>query len=112
VPKKENILRFVDATQKDANNYAEQLRGELEQNEGVEIIRSRERDDTQDFGATLVLVLGTASVTAVAHGIASWLQRNSGATIEVTCPDGSRHKYTHLDSHDAAKIAGALQPSP
>jgi hypothetical protein len=111
VDEAKTILRFADATPAEANIYALGLQGELQQFDGVAIERMRERQDTQDFGATLVLILGTASVTALARGIASWLRRNSGATIEITRSDGTRQKFTNLDSRDAAKIASAIKPN-
>ena len=58
-----------------------------------------------------MLVLGTASVTAVARGIAVWLRRNSGSSIEIVKADGSRVIATHLDSLDASKIAKAISGS-
>jgi hypothetical protein len=109
VDNSEIFIGFAGSTAAEANIFAQGLEEELQEVDGVEIKRRRERQDTQDFGATLVLVLGTSSVAALARAIESWLRRNSGAAIEITCPDGSRQKFTNLDSHDAAKIASAIK---
>jgi hypothetical protein len=106
--KPEIAITFLDTTAGEANAWAGDLETELQQLDGIRIRRRRQRKDTQDFGATLVLALGTASVTALAHGIASWLRRNSGAAIEITADDGSRYKFTNLNSRDAAVIAKAI----
>ena len=103
-------LRFADTTPADANVYAQGLEEELRQIDGVDIQRLRERQDTQDFGATLVLILGTAAVTELARGIASFIRRNSGVTIDITGADGSRQTFTNLNSHDATSIAKAIKP--
>jgi hypothetical protein len=45
--------------------------------------RVRETPDSMDFGASLAVILGTAAVTALARGIATWMARNSGVTVEI-----------------------------
>jgi Effector Associated Constant Component 1 len=70
--------------------------------------RQRERRDTQDFGATLAVVLGTAAVTAVAKGVAAWLAKNSGSRIEIKRKGKAVLVATHLDSHDVPRIVEAL----
>ncbi len=73
----------------------------------LQATQRREREDTQDFGATLALVLGTASVTAVANGLAAWLARHSGARIQIAV-DGSVIA-SNLNSRDASRIVEALR---
>ncbi len=106
----EITLKFVDASPAEGDGYAQDLQADLQQLEGIEVKRIREREDTLDFGATLVLILGTTAVTALSRGIASWIQRNSGATIEITDADGNSRKITHLNSRDAVAIAKAISP--
>jgi hypothetical protein len=65
----------------------------------------QEDSSNQDFGTTLVLVLGTSAVTAVAKGIAAYLSRARGTiTIEA---DGTV-VATGITGNDAAKIADAF----
>lgn len=102
------VLTFPEASLAQANQYASDLAGTLRQLEkSIVVEQRRDRQDTQDFGATLVLVLGTASITAVANGIATWLLRNSGAKLQIT----SRGTViaTNLNSGDAARIAEAFK---
>lgn len=99
-------LTFPGASTADANRYAADLAGELRQvDEELTVEQARERADTQDFGATLILILGTASVTAIAKGISAWMARHSGAEIHIDA-DGVQGK--NLDSRDAARIAEAF----
>jgi len=102
------VIRFGDCTIREANAYAESLAEAIKDvAAGVALERRRDRADTQDFGATLVIILGTASASAVASGIASWLARHSGATIDISTEEGTAHAK-NLNSRDASRIAEAL----
>ncbi len=101
-------IRFPEATVWQANKYAQDLGDGLQELSGIGVERRRERDDTQDFGATLVLVLGTTSITALAHGLAKWLRRNSGAKVEITTADGRKALLDNLDSSDVPAIVKAI----
>jgi hypothetical protein len=104
------IIRFPDVSAADANRYAADLGETLQELErGVVVERQRDRPEAQDFGGALLLVLGTASVTAIANGIAAWLRRHSGARIQIDS-DGAV-VATNLNSQDAAKIAEAFSRS-
>lgn len=65
----------------------------------------------QDFGATLVLVLGTPAIIAVAKGIEAFLKRHR-VRITIECDDGKEGKRklvaVGLESGDAARIAEAF----
>ena len=103
---------FPDVTADVANVYAEDLQRALEDTlaAGDRVERRRTRADSQDFGATLVLVLGTTAVTAIAEGVKMWLARNSGAAIDVTV-GGSRKVTLHgrnLDSQAVQALASAI----
>jgi membrane-associated two-gene conflict system component 1 (EACC1) len=103
---------FPDVTDDVANVYAEDLKEALEDTltGSDRIERQRSRSDSQDFGATLVLVLGTTAVTAIAEGIRTWLARNSGAAIDVTV-GGSKKVTLHgrnLDSQAVQALASAI----
>jgi hypothetical protein len=105
------IIRFTDVSLAEANQYAGSLAESLRDvDPGIEVAQRRDKVDTQDFGATLALVLGTASVTALAQGIASWISRNSGAHIEISTK--GRVVASNLNSKDAARIAEAFSSHP
>jgi hypothetical protein len=99
-------IRFPDVTPDVGNVYAEDLRIALEDtlDAGDRVERRRSNPEAQDFGATLVLVLGTTAVTAVARGIQAWLARNSGATIEVVVGDRTV-RAKNLDSKGIEELA-------
>src|SRR5690349_17843679 len=78
---------------------ADRLAGELQQQllaqvPQATIERESNKSNTMDFGATLVLVLGSASVVAVAKGIAAWLARRPNATIEYVKENGDLVRFT------------------
>ena len=111
MPQQPFLITFPDASLAEANKYASDLAAALrELDPSLSVEQQRERSDTQDFGATLAIILGTASVTALAKGVAAWLARHSGAKIQINA-DGSVIA-TNLDSRDAAKIAEALARRP
>lgn len=83
------MLKFDGADISDANRYAESLRRALMETEpALSVDRVRTDATTQDFGATLVLVLGAPAVVAAVEAIKAWLVRNNQASISVWTPDG------------------------
>ena len=105
------IVTFPSATTAEGNRYASTLAEALrEVHPSITVDRRRERAETQDFGASLALVLGTAAATEIAKGIAAWLARNSGAQIEIKRKGQVLLTATHLDSKDVPRIAKAFSP--
>jgi len=96
-------IRFRDCTPDEATDYAADLQAELDKpNAGISVTRARDLKEAQDFGATLVLVLGTGAITALAKGLATWIARNSGARVVIT-KDG-KVIAENLNSEDAARV--------
>ena len=101
---------FGDSTTADGNRFAGSLAETLRDlDPTIQIERVRERAETQDFGASLAVILGTAAATALAKGIASWLARNSGAKLEIRRGGEVVMTATHLDSTDVPRLAQALR---
>jgi len=72
IAKRTLVLGFADASADQSNRYAAELKDSLlAASRDVQVERSRERDDAQDFGGTLVVVLGTTAINTLAHGIAA-----------------------------------------
>jgi hypothetical protein len=74
-----------------ANQLAEDLQDALaEEVPDANAARLREDPLTQDFGATLVIILSSAAVTALAKGMAKWLARRQDARVQLkrTMADG------------------------
>jgi hypothetical protein len=104
------VISFPGVSTAEANRFAADLASTIRTTDReVQVEQRRDRPDTQDFGATLAIILGTASVTAVARGVESWLARHSGAKIQID-KDGTV-VASNLDSRDAARIAEAFKPS-
>jgi Effector Associated Constant Component 1 len=104
-------ISFPNGSVAEGNRFASSLMDTLRDvSSDITLSRHRERAEAQDFGSTLSLILGTAAVTAVAKGIAAWLARNSGATIEIRRQGAVVLVATHLDSKDVSRIVQALSP--
>jgi hypothetical protein len=101
------VIKFPGVSDEEANKYAGSLADELSQISGLEAKPARMCPETQDFGATLVVVLGTASVTAIAHGIRSWLAR-AGTIAEICGADGKKVILKNVESKHITEIAEAL----
>jgi hypothetical protein len=61
------LIRFPDTDRSTANQYAQELVTELKENGAASVQRQREDLESQDFGSTIILILGTASITAIAR---------------------------------------------
>lgn len=103
-------VRFVDQSESDGNMLAADLENHLRdvvaEQDALQLVRSRSTPDAQDFGATLVLILGTAAARSIAKGIQSWLASHNGTRIEITDSTGSV-VATNIDATSAAAIMSA-----
>lgn len=91
------LVSFLDADLAMANELAGDLAESLtEDSPTLSVTRHREDSRTQDFGATLVIVLGSTAVTALAKGIAKWLARRQDARLHLkrTADNGQVHEIT------------------
>lgn len=99
-------IKFEDLSPADASAHAADLREALlDASPAVDVELKRSDAATMDFGATLVLVLGTPAVIAIAKGIAAFLARERAGTLVIE-QDG--RVVFKGNSSDAAKIAAAL----
>ena len=100
-------IRFENATTAEANQRASELREillDITPDVSVEVIK--EDQSTQDFGSTLVLVLGAPAIIVIEKGIADYLSRLGGS---ITIEDKSGKVIAKgIQSKDAARIAEAF----
>ncbi len=69
------IVTFEGASPADASRYAEELRNALlDATSDISVQRIQEDPRAMDFGATLILVLGTPAVVAAVRAIENWLR--------------------------------------
>lgn len=78
-------IRFPGMETGDAGNAARSLQEEIEDGlPAADVSIHKDDTDTMDFGATLVVVLGTPAVITLAKGIAKWMARErSEVEIEI-----------------------------
>jgi hypothetical protein len=110
----EFILSFDNVSVADATQFASELRNDLLTiSEDIDVEQRRDRTDTQDFGATLAIILGTPAVLALAKGIADWLRKRPTAQLTIKKQNGQVTEViaAGITSEDAAKIAEALKKS-
>ncbi len=100
-------ISFEDCSQADAARFAQDLEQQLRETDpSAKLSFKKERPDSQDFGATLVLVFGTPVAIALAKGVSTFLQRNAGASIRIS--KSGEVIATNLDSRDASRIVEAF----
>lgn len=103
------IVTFPGTSAAEGNRLAGNLATSLSDiDESIVVDRQRELKDSQDLGATLAIMMGTAAATALAKGIATWMARNSGAQIEIRRKGKLVLRANNLDSKDIPRIAEAF----
>jgi len=79
-------IRFEDLTAADGNRAAAELQSMIEDS-GIDAELVKDRQDTQDFGATLVLVLGTEAAVILAKAIYRYVSKR-GDKVVIETADG------------------------
>ncbi len=99
------IIRFEGVSYAEANRYAEELRFNLlDASADISVQRQRSDPQTQDFGSTLVLVLGTPAIVAAATAVGNWLLLRSKASLTIETAD-KKLIAKNLSSKDAARLS-------
>ena len=97
------LIRFENEELSVANKKARRLRSDLlDITPDVDVKIVKDDPTTQDFGATLVVILGTEAVIAIAKGIANYLSRDRGT---ITIEANGKVVATGISGKDAAEIA-------
>jgi hypothetical protein len=83
--KNEFTLSFEGLDGAEGNNAAQSLKDTIVDlgERDLSVTIKKDRESTQDFGATLVLVLGTQAAIAIASGIAAWMRRRADMTTVI-----------------------------
>jgi hypothetical protein len=103
-------LRFEGITLDEGNVLAKELEAEIRaSHKDVEARVSKDDKTNQDFGATLVLMLGTPAVVIVARAIADYIQRR-GVSVSITPAGGV--SITGVKSGDVANVVKNLPKTP
>ena len=102
-------IRFPSMETGDAGNAARNLQEEIEDELPTADVKiDKDNMDTMDFGSTLVVVLGTPAVIALAKGIAKWMARErSEIEIEIDS-EKVRIKAAGTVNENVARIVEAI----
>jgi hypothetical protein len=102
------IITFDNDSVADANRWASELKEVfLDAISDVEVEQRRDNPYSQDFGATLVLILGTPAIITGAKVLGNWLILHRQVSITIKTPQGEV-VGTNLTSNDALKLAELL----
>ncbi len=102
------IVTFEGVSPADAQRYAEELQDALlDATPDITVQRRRENALTQDFGATLILILGAPAVVAVVKAAGDWLMRRNSASLTWKTTDGEL-VVQGISSKNAAELAQVL----
>lgn len=109
MPRDVLTVTFPEVSSAEGNRLATSLAEALKDiDPTIAVDRKKERDDTQDAGTILAVLLGSASATAVSRGIAAWIARNGGARLKIWHKGKLVVDAAGLDSKDASRIAEAI----
>jgi hypothetical protein len=106
------VIEFENISKKEANRYAGELRDILlATNSGIEVKQKRSDLESQDFGATLVLVLGTPAVVAIVEAISEWMIRRNSVELTIKT-DSEEILLRNITAKDAHKILSIFKNTP
>ncbi len=102
------IITFDTVSAAGANHYAEELRQALlDASPDIEVHRRRDDPRAQDFGSTIVLLLGTPAAAAAVTAISNWLVRRNAASISIKRAD-EQIVVQNITSKKAGELAQML----
>jgi len=103
------IIEIGGVSPADANRYAEELGDALRgATSEVEVEQRRADRNAQDFGATLVLILGTPVAVVLAKAFRDWINRRDNARLRFKTPEGEI-LIENVTAKDMHKILELLQ---
>ncbi|MBC7527084.1 MAG: hypothetical protein H7308_06000 [Chthonomonadaceae bacterium] len=110
-PEKQSMtIEFVGVSLAEANRFASELSQSLQGLPEVEVEQRRGSENTQDMGATLVLLFGTPAILAIAKGIQTYLSKRHDAKITIKGPQGEV-RAENITSQDAITLAEVFKSS-
>jgi hypothetical protein len=101
------LIRF-DTQLDEANRLAQNLDDFMQEEYNQKLTRIKDDKNTQDFGATIAIILGTPAAIALAKGLADWLRRQAGKTLTIEDKSG-KYSGTNLTSRDIETMFKTLK---
>jgi hypothetical protein len=107
------IITFENGSVADANRWANELKETIldAPTSDVEVEQQRDNLYSLDFGATLLLVLGTPAIMVVAKAVGNWLQRRQSASLTFKRPEGDVIA-TGINNKTVVKLTELLLKNP
>lgn len=103
------LIELEDISSAEANRSASELRDILlDASRDIKAELKRSDENTQDFGSTIVLVLGAPAVIVAAKALGDYLKLRRSAKIRIKSSTGEVIG-SGLTSHDAKAIVQMLQ---
>jgi Effector Associated Constant Component 1 len=103
-------LTLGDVSPAEAHELAKELGSFLRsEDKSLEVRLARDDPTRQDFGATLVLLVGSAAGTAIAKGIRAWMAKRGGAKLVAKNAKGESLVLTNASSMDIAAVSKAVE---
>ena len=87
-----------------ADSLAEAIRGI---GSDITVERDRDRPDKQDPGTTLTVMHATAATGAIAKGIAAWLDKHRGVSLQIR--HGDSGVISNVDSGDSKRLIDFIE---
>ncbi|MEM8718697.1 MAG: hypothetical protein AAGE84_05240 [Cyanobacteria bacterium P01_G01_bin.39] len=107
--KKTYLIEIEGDESANISQYAEELENALlGASSEVEVEQSRADNEAQDFGSTLILILGTPVAVVLANAFRDWLNRRDNAKIHIKTPE-REILLENVTARDASKILELLQ---
>src|SRR5437016_423902 len=101
-------ISFENVSPADASYYAQELSNILlDANSTITVHRERDDQHTQDFGATLVLLLGAPAVVALAKAVGDWLKLRH--SISITIKKDGTVIAQNITSKEASRLIEILR---
>ncbi|WP_442139650.1 hypothetical protein [Rhizobium leguminosarum] len=103
-------IHFTGVSSAEKNVLAQTLMDSLSEIQGVRDPKiERERDDTQDAGTILSIVLAGPAVVLAVKAINNFIIRNNQAKLVIVDSDGHRIDASGLESGDVPKTVEAFE---
>lgn len=105
-------IAFENVSPKDANILAASLTEWLASIDSSTTVRQiSPSPDSMDMGTTILLILGSSSVVAIARGLGAWLARYKGSAITISTDQG-KIIARNITDKTALKLAEILSARP
>lgn len=102
-------IRFPELELAAAGRAASDLRAQLlDDVPDADVHLAKDDPTTQDFGATLIAVIGTPAALALARGIAAWIARKRTTIVIERTGDTTRVTASGTIDENTARIVEAL----